>query len=925
MTEALSSEQKLTPMMEQYRSIKKTLPTDTILFFRLGDFYEMFLEDAVRASDILNITLTGREAGESGRVPMCGIPYHAFQEYVRTLLEHNLKVAICEQVGDPKLAKGLVERKITRIISPATYLDDDVEGKQPEYMVVVVREKEACGFSYLDLGTGEFFVREFPASRLLGELSLLQPRELILPKSFSDNTAFIAFAKDHLNAAVTFYEDWVFEREEASRMLQEGFKWASEKSIPFSEHALCVRAAGAVLYYLRDHLHSALGHIRPPVYLDAREYMTLDRQTQRSLELVSNLNAWKGQADRQARSGQAAAGGRIKSGSATLLGAVDQTLTSMGGRTLYQWVTHPLLALEAITDRQEGIEELVRDSSWTQSVRLLLKGLKDLERTTSRLNYGVANARDLINLKIFLGRVPEIRNLLSRVQSQALKAVLGTMIPFPNLKDMIEQALVDVPPLSLKDGGMIRDGYSRELDELRQISQKGKSWILEFQQREIERTGIKSLRVKYSQVFGYTLEVSKSNLHLVPENYIRKQTLANAERFILPELKDWDEKISGAQDKIKMLEYEIFNQIREKVLEELVPLQAMAKAMGHLDAMASLAVTALQRNWVKPTVVETGELMIEAGRHPVVEAMLPQGQFVANDTFLDRSENQLIVLTGPNMAGKSTYIRQVGLIVLLAQIGSFVPARQARIGLVDRIFTRIGASDNLAGGESTFMVEMVETAHILQAATSKSLLILDEVGRGTSTFDGVSIAWAICEHLVQSNAKPRTLFATHYHELTQLEKHFAGAQNYKLTVRETKDGIVFLRKVVAGGSERSYGIHVARLAGIPKSVTERAAQILQILESESTEATQIIEGKKESKTDKKQDQQPTLFDWAQSNHPVLDEIRELGLDGLTPLQALNKINEWKDRLRPDQAADGRLDNQSRADGAGRRGPDKEAS
>ena len=905
MTEGLQSEQKLTPMMEQYRSIKKTLPSDTILFFRLGDFYEMFFEDAVRASDILNITLTGREAGESGRVPMCGIPYHAFQEYVRTLLEHNLKVAICEQVGDPKLAKGLVERKITRIISPATYLDDDVEGKQPEYMVVVVREKEACGFSYLDLGTGEFFVREFPAARLLGELSLLQPRELILPKSFSDNTAFIAFAKDHLNAALTFYEDWVFEREEGSRMLQEGFKWASEKSIPFSEHSLCVRAAGAVLYYLRDHLHSALGHIRPPVYLDAREYMTLDRQTQRSLELVSSMSARKG--------------------SATLIGAIDQTLTSMGGRTLYQWVTHPLLALEAITERQEGIEELVRDSSWTQSVRLLLKGLKDLERTTSRLNYGVANARDLINLKIFLGRVPEIRNLLSRVQSQALKAVLGTMIPFPNLKDMIEQALVDVPPLSLKDGGMIRDGYSRELDELRQISQKGKSWILEFQQREIERTGIKSLRVKYSQVFGYTLEVSKANLHLVPENYIRKQTLANAERFILPELKDWDEKISGAQDKIKMLEYEIFNQIREKILEELVPLQAMAKAMGHLDAMASLAVTALQRNWVKPTVVETGELMIEAGRHPVVEAMLPQGQFVANDTFLDRSENQLIVLTGPNMAGKSTYIRQVGLIVLLAQIGSFVPARQARIGLVDRIFTRIGASDNLAGGESTFMVEMVETAHILQAATSKSLLILDEVGRGTSTFDGVSIAWAICEHLVQSNAKPRTLFATHYHELTQLEKHFAGVKNYKLTVRETKDGIVFLRKVVGGGSERSYGIHVARLAGIPKSVTERAAQILQILESESTEATQIIEGKKESKADKKQDQQPTLFDWAQSNHPVLDEIRELGLDGLTPLQALNKINEWKDRLRPDQAADGRLDNQPRADGAGRPGPDKEAS
>ncbi len=909
MTEGLSFEQKLTPMMEQYRSIKKTLPSDTILFFRLGDFYEMFFEDAVRASDILNITLTGREAGESGRVPMCGIPYHAFQEYVRLLLEHNLKVAICEQMGDPKLAKGLVERKITRIISPATYLDDDYEGKHPEYMAVVVRdirEKGACGLSYLDLGTGEFYVREFPAERLLSELTLLQPRELILSKTLSEDAAFIAFTKTNLNAALTIYEDWIFDREEGSRLLQNGFKWVSEKSIPFSEHALCVRAAGAVLYYLRDHLHSALGHIRPPVYLDAREYMTLDRQTQRSLELVSSMTARKG--------------------SATLLGSIDQTLTSMGGRTLYQWVTHPLLAIEAIRERQEGIEELVKDPQWTQSVRSLLKGLKDLERTTSRLNYGVANARDLINLKIFLARVPEIRNLLSRVQSTNLKAILGTLIPFPNLKEMIEQAIVDVPPLALKDGGMIRDGYSRDLDELRAISQKGKSWILEFQQREIERTGIKSLRIKYSQVFGYTIEVSKSNLHLVPENYIRRQTLANGERFILPELKEWDEKISGAQDKIKALEYEIFNQIREKVLEELVPLQAMAKAMGHLDAMASLAVTAIQRSWVKPTVVETGELMIEGGRHPVVEAMLPQGQFVANDTFLDRADNQLIVLTGPNMAGKSTYIRQVGLTVLLAQIGSFVPARQARIGLVDRIFTRIGASDNLAGGESTFMVEMVETAQILQSATAKSLLILDEVGRGTSTFDGVSIAWAICEHLVQGNARPRTLFATHYHELTQLEKHFQGVKNYKLTVRETKDSIVFLRKVVPGGSERSYGIHVARLAGIPKSVTERSAQILRILESESTEATQIIEGKKDPKAEKKESRQATLFEWAQDNHPVLEEIRELGIDGLTPLQAINKINEWKERLRPERAADEPPKTEpSRAIGAGRPDSGKEAS
>ncbi len=872
----LSTEQKLTPMMEQYRSIKKTLPQDTILFFRLGDFYEMFFEDAVRGSEILNITLTGREGGEAGRIPMCGIPYHAFQEYVRTLLDQNLKVAVCEQVGDPKASKGLVERKITRIITPATYLDDEEKTQSFEYLAALAGDQKNIAIAYLELSTGEFFVREVAAERLASELSTLAPREVIIPKILSEDEKFTALIKNGLNAALTVYENWIFEPEEGTRLLKEGFRLASKQSIPFHDHPLAAAAAGVILYYLRDHFHSALGHIQIPVLLEANEFMILDRQTQKSLEIVSTLSGIKNVP--------------------TLLSTIDQTLTSMGERTLYQWLTHPLLSVEEIQKRQEGVTELVEKIELSQSLRVLLKGVKDMERTLSRLSYGVANARDLVNLKIFLARVPEIQQHLSGVQSLILKEILKDLNPFTLLKSLIEKAILDTPPLAVKEGDMIREGFNEELDGLRNISKNGKSWILDFERRESERTGIKSLKVKYSHVFGYAIEVSKANLHLVPSDYIRRQTLANAERFIVPELKEWDEKISGAEDKIKALEYQLFNQVREKVLEELSVLQKMAKAIGILDCLLSLAVTAVQKRWVRPVLVETGELLIEAGRHPVVEAMLPAGEFVENDTFLDTSENQLMILTGPNMAGKSTYIRQVAHIVLLAQMGSFVPAGRARVGLVDRIFTRIGASDNLAQGESTFMVEMVETANILQKATKRSLLILDEVGRGTSTFDGVSIAWAICEYLVQGMTRPRTLFATHYHELTQLEEHFPGVKNYKMTVRETKDGIIFLRKVVRGGADRSYGIHVATLAGIPKPVTDRASQILKILENENSEATQIIEGKKTNV--KKEMKQPSLFEWSNENHPILEEIRHLATDGMTPLQALTKLAEWKEKLKP---------------------------
>ncbi|MFH1208576.1 MAG: DNA mismatch repair protein MutS [Candidatus Omnitrophota bacterium] len=874
---SLDAQVKLTPMMEQYRLIKKTLPEDTILFFRLGDFYEMFFEDAIRSSDILNITLTGREGGEAGRVPMCGFPYHAFQGYVRTLLDSNLKVAICEQIGDPAQAKGLVERKVTRIITPATYLDDETPEKNLQYMAAILTGKDSAVLAYLELSTGEFYVREVTQDRLLDELTLLWPREVVMSKTLASREDLSNFIKENLKAVLTVYEDWIFEPEDSMRLLLEIFKLGSPQGIPFHDHPLAVGACGAILYYLKDHFHSALEHVQKPRLFNVAQSMVLDRQAQRSLELVTSQS------------------GRKDCG--TLLSVVDRTLTAMGARHLYHWLTHPLLDIAEIYKRQESVAELIKELHHAEHMGRLLKGVKDMERTLSRLNYGVANARDLTNLKAFLDRVPEIRNIMGAFDTDLIHGLQKQVQPFPRLSELIARSIVEEPPLGVKDGGLIRDRYSAELDDLRNISQKGKQWILEFQQREIERTGIKSLKVKYSGVFGYTLEVSRSYLGQVPADYIRRQTLANAERFIVPELKEWDEKISGAQDKIKMLEYQIFLEIRAKVLEDLTLLQNMARAIGTLDALMSLSRVALEKKWVRPEVSDDKTLSIHGGRHPVVESMLPAGKFVENDGLLDSDKNQLIVLTGPNMAGKSTYIRQMAHIVLLAQIGSFVPAKSAHVGLVDRIFTRIGASDDLARGESTFMVEMLETAHILQEATDRSLLILDEVGRGTSTFDGVSIAWAVCEYLAQGKIRPRTLFATHYHELTQLEDHFPSIKNYKMTVKETSDGILFLRKVARGASERSYGIHVAELAGIPGEVTRRAKQILAILESENTEATQIIEAKKPGSSRKIAEAGPTLFDVMQpESSAVEEELKKLDADRLTPMEALQKISEWKRKL-----------------------------
>jgi len=875
MAETVFDQKKLTPMMEQVRSIRKTLPSDTILFFRLGDFYEMFFEDAVRASEILNITLTGR-AGGGGRVPMCGVPYHAFQSHVRTLLNRNLKVAICEQIGDPKASKGLVERKVTRIITPATFLDEEAAAPRPERIAAVGVNGKQAAVAALDAATGEFFVRETAPARLLETLSALRPREVVLPEGLAREESFLKGVRDLLGAVVTRYEGWVFDPAEGGRLLREGLGLASDRAIAFHDRPAALSAAGAVIYYLRDHGHAALAHLQIPLLQESNDFMTLDRPTLRNLELVESASG-------------------LREGG-TLFSVLDRTTTPMGRRTLFDWVIHPLTLLAAVRLRQAGTAELAENRDRLAQVRGALKGIRDVERVLSRLNFGVANGRDLLALKEFLERVPLLRMALKGARAAVLTEIREALDPLKSLQELIARAVVESPPMTIREGGLIRDGFCAELDDLRRASSEGKGWLMAFQQRESQRTGIRNLKIRYSQVFGYAIEISKSNLKLAPADYIRRQTLANAERFVTPELKAWDEKISRAEERIKGLEAELFEQLRQAALAEVGALQKTARAVGRLDGLGSLAAVAAENGWVRPELGDSRRLEVAGGRHPVVEQSLPPGQFVENDLTLDGEKRQLIVLTGPNMAGKSTTIRQAALITLLAQIGAFVPARSARVGLVDRIFTRIGASDDLARGESTFMVEMVEMAHILQQATDRSLLILDEVGRGTSTFDGVSLAWAICEHLIRGAVRPRTLFATHYHELAQLEGELPGVVNETMTVREGPEGIVFLRKVRPGASDRSYGIHVAMLAGIPKPVTRRAAEILKILESENSAAAVQIGVPKRSGA------APTDLFSPPADHPLLEELKGLSLETLTPLEALNRIAAWKQRLEQEDSA-----------------------
>ncbi len=794
---------KETPMMAQYRSIRRELPEDTILFFRLGDFYEMFFDDAKVASDILGITLTKRHT-----TPMCGIPYHAAAGYLERLVKAGVKVAICEQVEDPAEAKGIVKRDVTRIVTPGTILDEvTLDHNQNNFLAGLFREKECFGLAMLDLSTGEFWIEESnDLASVQANLSRYAPAECVMAEEQLGELTL-----DATDTLLTACEDWTFEQSNANDFLLRHFDVHSLEGFGCSALSAGVGAAGGMLYYVKTELRRNLSHVRNLRVKNPADYMLMDETTATNLELVVPINtraAYK----------------------ATLLNVLDSTCTAMGGRLLREWLLRPLNDLERIHGRHDAVELMVGNQTYLRSLRDVLGDIKDVERLISRIGSTSANPRDVRAMGASLQQMPLIKSLLSG-KGTMLESLGEQMTPLPELVALIDTAIVDEPPLNLKDGGVIRPGYHADLDELRDAATQGRKWLADFQASEIERTGIKSLKVRHNKVFGYYIEISKSYLADVPETYIRKQTLVNAERFITPELKEYENKIFGAQERSVGLEQELFTEVRRQVVEHLETIQHNALAIGQVDVLATFAERALSNNYTRPQMTDNGKLEIRDGRHAVVEQMPDAERFVPNDTTLDCETHQLIIITGPNMAGKSTYIRQVALIAIMAHMGCFVPASSAEIGVVDRVFTRVGASDDLARGRSTFMVEMQETANILNNATPKSLIVLDEIGRGTSTFDGISIAWSVAEYLCKNPAmQAKTLFATHYHELTDLALTLPNVKNFSVLVKEKGQAITFLRKIVPGAADKSYGIQVARLAGLPDEVIERANDILNNLE-----------------------------------------------------------------------------------------------
>lgn len=829
----MAGDAQLTPMMAQYRRIKSELPAEALLLFRLGDFYEMFFEDAQIGAPLLNVALTRR-----GVVPMCGIPYHAANTYIARLLKSGRKVAICDQMEDARPGQ-LVKREVTQILSPGTHFDERLlNAERNNFLAAVCRLNQIYGLAFVDLTTGDFKATELAEeSALLAELERLRPAEIIVPAEAGSLRSLLQSSFPMLSG----YEDWVFAPETSQFTLRDHFKVTSLDGFGLKDRLAAMGAAGAILHYLTQNLRRDVAHLTRLSCYQCADYLVLDATTLRHLEILEPLHR---DAPRQA----------------CLYGALHRTMTPMGARRLRDWLTQPLAAVEPIRRRQDVIETWLHQTARLEQFRLHLAEVRDLERTLSRLSVGTGNGRDLAALRSALEQIPALRRVLQETggagtaspESGALQEEIfetgaspasagaeaepsllaeleGQLGELPELVDLIARAVVDEPPLAVKDGGLIRDGFDASLDELRRATREGKDWIAKLQQEEIERTGIQSLKVRFNSVFGYYIEVTKSNLDKVPAHYIRKQTVANGERFITPALKEMEGKILGAEERSLKVEYELFLRVREAVMAHLPRIQRTAQALAQLDVLASLAETARLHNYCRPQVAAEGILHIQEGRHPVLDQSLSEERFVPNDTQLDLSTQQIALITGPNMAGKSTYIRQVALLTLLAHTGSFVPAQSARIDLVDRIFTRIGASDDLTRGQSTFMVEMSETANILNNATRQSLIILDEIGRGTSTFDGLSLAWAIVEFLHhQTGAK--TLFATHYHELTELAGRLSRLRNFNVAVREWHDQIIFLRKIVPGGTDKSYGIQVARLAGVPKTVLSRAKEILSNLE-----------------------------------------------------------------------------------------------
>lgn len=877
---------ELTPMMRQYMETKKEYP-DCILFYRLGDFYEMFFDDALTASKELEITLTGKNCGLEERAPMCGVPYHAVDGYLNRLVSKGYKVAICEQMEDPATAKGLVKRDVVRIVTPGTNLDTQaLDESRNQYIMCVVYIADRYGLSVADVTTGDYFVSEIDDSeKLFDEIYRYMPSELICNEAFYMSGMDLDLLKEKLGITIYTLDAWYFDDEICARTLKDHFHVGALEGLGLADYDCGVIAAGALLKYLLETQKQDLSHITGLTVYASGKYMLLDSSTRRNLELCETL--------------------REKQKRGSLLWVLDKTKTAMGARTLRKYIEQPLIRKKDIEERLDAVAELKDQAISREEIREYLSSVYDLERLMCKITYQSANPRDLIAFERSLSMLPHIRCILQDMSSTLLKELYQELDPLEDLCALIQKAIVDDPPIAMKEGGIIKDGYHEEVDRLRTAKSKGKEWLARLEEQEREKTGIKNLRIRYNKVFGYYLEVTNSFKNLVPDYYTRKQTLANAERYIIPELKELEDTILGAEDKLYALEYELYSEVRDAIAAEVLRIQKTAKVVARIDAFASLALTAERNQYVRPKINEKGTIDIRDGRHPVVEKMIPSEMFIANDTYLDDKKNRISVITGPNMAGKSTYMRQTALIVLMAQIGSFVPASSANIGLVDRIFTRVGASDDLASGQSTFMVEMTEVANILRNATSKSLLILDEIGRGTSTFDGLSIAWAVIEHI--SNSKllgAKTLFATHYHELTELEGKISNVNNYCIAVKEKGDDIIFLRKIVKGGADKSYGIQVARLAGVPESVTSRAKEIVEeLVQADITTRIKDIAvqgGEKPKIKAKHYDEvdlaQMSLFDTVKDDD-VIQEIEDLDLANLTPIDALNTLYQLQNKLK----------------------------
>lgn len=877
----------VTPMMQHYLKTKEE-NKDCILFYRLGDFYEMFFEDAKIVSKELELTLTGKSCGLKERAPMCGVPFHAADTYINRLVAKGYKVAICEQVEDPKLAKGIVKREVIRIVTPGTNIDmQSLDEAKNNYIMSIVYLADKYGIATCDITTGDFLVTEVDSERkLIDEMNKFGPSEIICNEAFYMSGVDIDDMRNRLSIAVSSLDSWYFGDELAKETLLSHFKVASLHALGLDDYDCGVISAGALLKYLYETQKNSMEHILEIHPYSIGKYLILDSSTRRNLELVETL--------------------REKQKRGSLLWVLDKTKTAMGARLLRSYVEQPLIDKAKIIKRQKFIETLNREAITRDEFREYLNPIYDLERLITRISYQTANPRDLIAFRNSIEMLPPIRTLLNDIDGELADEIKNDFDCLEDLYELIFASIQEEPPISVREGDIIRSGYNEEVDRLRSAKTEGKSWLADIEAKEREKTGIKNLRIKYNKVFGYYLEVTNSFKDLVPDYYVRKQTLTNAERYITPELKELEDTILGAEDRLVSLEYELFRQIREQIGENVLRIRKTAKAIAKLDVFASLALVAQQNNYCKPKINESGTIDIKNGRHPVVEKMIPNGMFIDNDTYLDNGKNRISIITGPNMAGKSTYMRQTALIVLMAQIGSFVPAESANIGIVDRIFTRVGASDDLASGQSTFMVEMNEVANILRNATSDSLLILDEIGRGTSTFDGLSIAWAVVEHI--SNPKllgAKTLFATHYHELTELEGKLDNVNNYCIAVKEKGDTIVFLRKIVKGGADKSYGIQVAKLAGLPESVIDRANEIVnELLANDITDIAKSITVNKSAGTAKKRKEhldevdlaQMSLFDTT-SDDSIIEELRSIEISTLTPLDALNKLNELQSKVK----------------------------